>query len=284
MGDSRLDADDLRRCRSVSRSDNCVTANVVRNGFHPTSLPSTIGQAVGMARQEGAPRLHGGWVHISSVGGIVVSVEITVPEVAEVLGVSARRVRQLIDAGRLRARRVGRQWLVDGASLPTGPRRSRPMSVRVAWAFLAGDEPTDPAAARRWHQRRRRLADDPEPESVLASWVASRGERLALAGREPGAVVADSRLVRSGLSDPRAQLSAADLAEGWVSAADLDMFCRDHLLRPTTATPSVVVHVAPATITVLGPVPLLLLAADLADHHQPRPTARARDLIGQALA
>lgn len=119
---------------------------------------------------------------------------------------------------------------------------------------------------------------------MLASWVASRGDRLALAGRELGAVVADSRLVRSGLSDPRARLSAADLAEGWVSSADLDMFCRDHLLRPTTGTPSVVVHVAPATIEVPDPVPLLLLAADLVDHYQPRPTARARDLIGEALA
>lgn len=88
----------------------------------------------------------------------------------------------------------------------------------------------------------------------------------------------------SGLSDPRAQLSAADLAEGWVSADDLDMFCRDHLLVPTTATPSVVVHVAPVTITVPDPVPLLLLAADLSDHHRPRPNTRARDLISEALA
>ena len=86
------------------------------------------------------------------------------------------------------------------------------------------------------------------------------------------------------MSDPRAGLSAADLAEGWVSAADLDGFCRDHLLLPTATAPSVVVHVTPTTVTVPDPVPLLLLAADLADHHQPRPTARARDLIGQALA
>jgi len=42
--------------------------------------------------------------------------------------------------------------------------------------------------------------------------------------------------------------------------------------------------VAPVAVTVPSPVPLLLLAADLADHHQPRPTARARDLIGEALA
>ncbi|MCL2455022.1 MAG: helix-turn-helix domain-containing protein [Micrococcales bacterium] len=210
--------------------------------------------------------------------------EITVPEAADVLGLSARRVRQLIGAGRLRARRVGRQWLVDGASLPTTPRRSRPMSVSVAWAFLMGVEPADPQAARRWRQRRRQLADDPEPESLLASWVASRGERLELAGRELGAVVADPRLAPSGMSDSRAGLSAADLAEGWVSASDLDGFCRDHLLLPATAAPSVVVHVEPVTVAVSAPVPLLLLAADLADHHQPRPTARARDLISQALA
>ena len=158
------------------------------------------------------------------------------------------------------------------------------MSVPVAWDLLMGAEPADPQAAWRWRQRRRRLTEDPAPEAVLASWVASRGRRLALAGREVAAVVADLRLVRSGLSDPRAGLSAADLAEGWVSAADLDVFCRDHLLLPATATPSVIVHVAPVGVTLPDPVPLLLLAADLADHHQPRPTARARELIGQALA
>ncbi|MDR3068268.1 MAG: hypothetical protein LBU50_02040 [Cellulomonas sp.] len=74
------------------------------------------------------------------------------------------------------------------------------------------------------------------------------------------------------------------LAEEAHACSYLDGFCRDHLLLPAAAAPSVVVHVTPAAVTVADPVPLLLLAADLADHHQPRPTARARDLIGQALA
>ena len=42
---------------------------------------------------------------------------ITTPEAAAVLGVSVERVSQLVRAGRLSARRAGRVWLIDRASL-----------------------------------------------------------------------------------------------------------------------------------------------------------------------
>lgn len=44
---------------------------------------------------------------------------ITTPEAAAELGVSVERVSQLVRAGRLRARRAGRVWLIDRASLRT---------------------------------------------------------------------------------------------------------------------------------------------------------------------
>lgn len=42
---------------------------------------------------------------------------ITTQQAAERLGITARRVRQLIKAGHLTARRVGRDWLIDERSL-----------------------------------------------------------------------------------------------------------------------------------------------------------------------
>lgn len=44
-------------------------------------------------------------------------VEITTDQAAEVMGCSARRIRQLVHAGRVRARRAGHTWLVDSADL-----------------------------------------------------------------------------------------------------------------------------------------------------------------------
>ncbi|MBW0252460.1 helix-turn-helix domain-containing protein [Cellulomonas sp. PS-H5] len=206
--------------------------------------------------------------------------EVSVREAADALGVSDRRVRQLVASGRIRARRVGSQWLVDGASLPIAPRRSRPLSPTEAWLLLATDQAPG-ARPGRWRDRRDRLRTDPSPETLLASWAAARGDRLLFATREPRGVLDDPAVVRSGLSDPRAGISAADLAEGYVRRDDLDSVRRRHLLRPATGRPDVVLHVVAVLPT--DPVPPLVLAADLAEHDGPRELARASELIAQAV-
>lgn len=206
--------------------------------------------------------------------------EVSVREAADALGVSDRRVRQLVASGRIRARRVGSQWLVDGASLPIAPRRSRPLSPTEAWLLLAADQ-TPGARPGRWRDRRDRLRTDPSPETLLASWAAARGDRLLFATREPRGVLDDPAVVRSGLSDPRAGISAADLAEGYVRRDDLDAVRRRHLLRPVTGRPDVVLHVV--AVLPADPVPPLVLAADLAEHDGPRELARASELIAQAV-
>lgn len=206
--------------------------------------------------------------------------EVSVREAADALGVSDRRVRQLIAAGRVRARRVGTQWLVDGASLPIAPRRSRPLSPTEAWLLLAADQAPGGRPGR-WRDRRDRLRADPSPATLLASWAAARGDRLLFAAREPGGVLEDPAVVRSGLSDPRSGISAADLAEGYVRRDDLDAVRRRHLLRPATGRPDVVLHVV--AVLPADPVPPLVLAADLAEHDGPRELARASELIAQAV-
>lgn len=206
--------------------------------------------------------------------------EVSVREAAGAMGVSDRRVRQLIAAGRVRARRVGTQWLVDGASLPIAPRRSRPLSPTEAWLLLAADQAPGGRPGR-WRDRRDRLRADPSPATLLAAWAAARGDRLLFAAREPGGVLEDPAVVRSGLSDPRSGISAADLAEGYVRRDDLDAVRRRHLLRPATGRPDVVLHVV--AVLPADPVPPLVLAADLAEHDGPRELARASELIAQAV-
>jgi len=42
---------------------------------------------------------------------------LTVAEAAEIRGVSPRRIRKLCEDGRLKAEKVGRDWLIDPRSL-----------------------------------------------------------------------------------------------------------------------------------------------------------------------
>lgn len=63
-----------------------------------------------------------------------------------------------------------------------------------------------------------------------------------------------------------------------MQADDVGAVIRDHLLIDAGPRADVVLHVSPLLPEV--PVPLLLVAADLADHDGPRELARARELIG----
>jgi len=208
--------------------------------------------------------------------------DVELAEAARMMGVSAVRARQMAREGRLRARRVGGRWLVDAASLPSAPRRGRPMSVRIAWALVelsAGGaaEWVEPRESYRLRRALDRLVADDEPEMLLRSWLASRAERQLLSASEVDGLRADPRLALSGLSDERSGLSAARNVEAYVRAEDAAAVRRDHLLIDSGSNANVVLHVSPRVPD--RPVPVLLLAADLADHDGPRELARARELI-----
>ena len=62
--------------------------------------------------------------------------EVSVDEAAALLGVSPRRVRALIENGRLKARRIGRSWLVDADGLHGLRRTRRALSSAMATALM----------------------------------------------------------------------------------------------------------------------------------------------------
>ena len=61
---------------------------------------------------------------------------------------------------------------------------------------------------------------------------------------------------------------------------DFDAVRRDHLLVPSDHG-NVILHVS--AMAPRSPVPVLLLAADLADHDSARELGRARELIAQVM-
>lgn len=152
----------------------------------------------------------------------------------------------------------------------------------MAWAFIVlsdGGKPdwAEPGESYRLRRALERLSKDDEPELLLRSWLASRAERRRLSAPDAQALRSDARVVLSGLSDQRGGLSAAGDLEGYVRAVDADAVIRDHLLIDAGPSAAVVLHISPLLPD--APVPLLLVAADLADHDGPRELASARDLI-----
>lgn len=208
---------------------------------------------------------------------------VSVAEAARIMGVSAARARRLAAEGRMRARRVGGRWLIDPSSLPSAPKRSRPMSPRMAWALAlvaAGEAPDwiEPRESYRLRRALDRLVADDRPEILLRSWLASRADRRRLSAVDLVALRSDSRVLRSGVSDDRSGLSTAASLEGYVHVDQVDAVVREHLLVNAGRQAEVVLHVSPWVPD--APTPLLVLAADLADHDGPRELARARELIG----
>jgi len=214
---------------------------------------------------------------------------IGVPEAARRQGVSPQRVRAQIKHGRIWASRQGRDWLIDPASLPKEQRRSRPMSPRMAWAFIemaSGvlPEELDPAEASRLRKRIERLRDSDQQASALRDWLPARAARMCFISKDLDLLRSDARLLLAGLSLPEAGLNSAGAVEAYVRADEVAGIVARHMLREVPASRAdVVLHVVPALN--FDPHMPMLIAADLADYADQyfREDARVSELLGGLL-
>lgn len=209
-----------------------------------------------------------------------------VNEAADLLAVSPRRVRELVHSGQLPGNKISGRWLIDEASLPRSAKVARPMSCRVAWAFIAlisGDAPvgvSQPEQSRLSVKQRQLLdAGDTAPQ-LLRSWLARRARHVSLcaAGTDLPDLLADSRVIPAGVSDPRSGMSAAGEVEAYVSEVDLPDVVAEFQLSPKGKA-NVLFHVAASAPA--NPVPIGVLLADLADHDGAREDRRINELLAQ---
>lgn len=216
---------------------------------------------------------------------------VSVSDAASELAVSQARVRQMISAGQLRARKLGGRWLVDaGALARPRPVAGRPMSVRMAWALMEmadGREVPGLAATerRRLAEKLRILAEasDTADASVqLAAWVRNRARCVVLHANETGSLTEDPRVHPSGLSDVRARIAAPGVVEGYVTDGDVAAVRGDHLLRAAGDAPNVYLHVADRDIG--ASVPRLAVVADLVEHAGPREASQAVRMLAEVFA
>ena len=202
------------------------------------------------------------------------------------MGVSDRRARAILAAGQLPARQVAGRWLVEEADLPRSRASARPMSPRMAWALiglLSGDQPDDvaPPELTRLRHKREQLLDDADPPRLLRSWLRRRAERrqVSIASRDLDELRSDPRVLLSGISDPRSELSAAGEAELYAAHSELEMLSRDYLFS-ASGRPNVTIHVTDRPLPAVAPAGLVV--ADLADYDRPREDKRAMELLRAA--
>lgn len=228
----------------------------------------------------------------------------SVREAAKTLGVSVRRVRQLVEQGALPASRIGNTWAIDSAAvdrrLDRAPPPGRPYSPRNSWRMaqladaIVGDQeenwhllelknhlPSGRHAQERWHAIRdlRNLMAHGDLD-VVTAMLRSRSRQVehryvhrSLLRR----LSADPRLVISGAhaAENVGDLVADEHLEVYVKASDLLAIEDEYGLQSAEADrANVVLRLVEEDLSWTGrDAPLLLVAADLRE----RDDARARE-------
>jgi excisionase family DNA binding protein len=243
---------------------------------------------------------------------MVVFVErVSVAEAAQRLGVGVSRIHQRIADGSLLAERIGSQWAVDEASLASAAERRTPgrsLSERSIWALVAIsrldqqniNELASSERSRARQRLRRVLAacgSGPTPSeaqvrtvaTLLRTMLTNRADHRTYRAspRDLPDLRDDRRVALSGLSHPRSGIASATLVEGYVAARDIDTMVEDYLLSP--GAPGRDTNVTLRVVTernhhaLRDDLPLLLMAADLADHRLPREETRAVELLHEII-
>jgi hypothetical protein len=156
----------------------------------------------------------------------------------------------------------------------------------MAWALIAllsGKEPHEALPVRRdrlVENLNRVLSAGDDAPALLSSWLRHRGERLRFSG-DPSdlpELVADPRVMRSGVSDPRSGLSTTGSAEVWLrDFSQLQEVQGDFLLLPDMSG-NVVIHRG-GFVHRDELAPLGLVVADLADWNGAREDGRVMALL-----
>lgn len=217
----------------------------------------------------------------------------SVSEVAGELELSERRVRALIESGRLPAERVGRSWLVSKRAVErlgrSKRRQGRPLNPANSWALLALLADAKPEWVRPdVLSRLRRFARDPEWLLSVIRNSEPRAEVLSFwLPRDDLPKLDEYRLVRSGLSALRA-LSQLDVIrrreeplDAYASRDVARQIVRRFAPEENVEDPNLIIRVPelPWVLNQDGEAPLPVDAADLLDHQDPRVRRAAEDAL-----
>ncbi len=228
------------------------------------------------------------------------------------LGVSMRRVRQLVEQGVLPASRIGKSWAIDRAAVERRVEQEsppgRPYSARSSWrmaeladAIFRDEEgnlrlvelkqlPRGQQAQQRWQALRslRNLMAHGDLD-VVAAMLRSRSSRVEHRYVHPSLfdkLSDDSRLVISGAraAENIGDLAADEKLEAYIKASDLpviqDVYGLQKPAEPERA--NVILRVVEDDLAWSArEAPLLLVAADLREREDARAREASDELFGR---
>lgn len=213
-----------------------------------------------------------------------------VAEAAVELGVSDRRVRQMLTEGVLAGERVGRAWVIDSNDLRRvehrRPEVGRPWSPASAWAVLALADGEDPDLSPVERSRaRKRLAQGLDQ---IAGRLSARAE-LRRFYAHPSVLDRLSEapaVVRGGISaaaERGADLVAVDGFEGYLRAGELDKLVAKFGLDDKAGRPNVVLRVVDDAVWPFRPGQVAagraVVAVDLLESDDPRSSRAGAHLL-----
>lgn len=213
-----------------------------------------------------------------------------VAEAAAELGVSQRRVRQMLADGVLAGERVGRAWVISSEQLHEAGRHrrgvGRPWSAASAWAVLAmadGEKPILSPVER--SRAKKRLAEGLESVSGRLGARANRRSFYA----HPSVLIrlADvPGVVRAGVSAANAygaDLVVGEEFEGYVRVGDLDALVLQYGLDSDAARPNVLLRVVDDSVWPFrqgeGSAARAVVAVDLLESNDPRTQRAGAELL-----
>lgn len=170
---------------------------------------------------------------------------------ASKLGVSPRRVRQMLAGGKLSGQRLGREWVVDPRALERVRLRrelvGRPWNASSAWALLAlanGEQPDLTPVER--SRAKRRLAE--HGLIGLVERLRARAKPCRFYGHPAvfDRLARESEVVRSGVSaaaEYGADIVASNEFEGYVRASGIEPLVRRYALDADAEQPNVMLRV-----------------------------------------
>jgi len=212
-----------------------------------------------------------------------ISGHLTVAQAAQVLGVSANQVRQLIATGELEAVKAGPAWMIPQRAVTsrqdTGWGAGRRLAPVNAWALLLladGEEVPWLPRRTRWRLRhyldvhrlveiRSRLVDRGRPSDYRVHPSLLDGLRDDPALMLTGVTGAMAR--RLGL------VGGAGSVDAYVGGADLDRVVDHHHLRESSGDPNVTLRLVPPIGIAWPPAhiaPVSAIALDLLESTEPR--------------
>lgn len=219
--------------------------------------------------------------------------EVPASEAARRLGVHESRVRALVRAGRLPARKIANRWLVGAGAVERRALirhdRGRPLDPANAWGllFLASGEPAPWLANDVRSRLRRRLR-----ESCVRKELSRLGKRaqvyyFAGAKLAGSALLRNPRFVQSGISAAAgygASLRSPGILEGYLPAPEVERLVYRYALQPAEEPEAdLILHVVSGfwPFNEHKVAPRAAVAADLLDSVDQRTRRAGEDLLRQ---